>query len=67
MHESFIREEIKNKNRQELPVYYRLNGTICLAYYNYIKEQKSFFREKTFSCIMLKERSVHIDDEIDLN
>jgi len=38
----FIRKEIVNKNRQELPVFYRLNGAICLAYCNYIKEEKSF-------------------------
>lgn len=62
---NFIRQEIMNKNRQELPVYYRLNGAIYLAYYNCIKEQKSFFGEKTFAYIMPKVRSVDIDDEID--
>ena len=62
----FIRQEIMNKNRQELSVFYRLNGAIYLAYWNYIKKQKSFFGEKTFAYIMPKERSVDIDDEIDL-
>ena len=62
----FIRKEIMNKNRQELPVFYRLNGAIYLAYCNYIKKQKSFFGEKTFAYIMPKERSVDIDDKIDL-
>ncbi len=62
----FIRQEIMNKNRQELPVFYRLNGAIYLAYCNYIKKQKSFFGEKTFAYIMPKERSVDIDDKIDL-
>ena len=60
----FVRKEIMNKNRRELPVFYRLNGAIYLAYCNYIKEQKSFFGEKTFAYIMPKERSVDIDDEI---
>lgn len=61
----FIKQEIMNKNRQELPVFYRLNGAIYLAYCNYIKKQKSFFGEKTFAYIMPKSRSVDIDDEID--
>ena len=63
---NFIRKEIMNKNRQKLPVFYRLNGAIYLAYWNYLKQQKSFFGEKTFTYIMPKERSVDIDDEIDL-
>jgi len=61
----FIRKEIMNKNRQELPVYYRLNGAIYSAYCNYIKERKSFFGKETFAYIMPKNRSVDIDNEID--
>ena len=61
----FVRKEIMNKNKQELPVFYRLNGAIYLAYCNYIKERKSFFGEKTFSYIMPRERSIDIDNEID--
>ena len=62
----FIRQEIINRNRQELPIFYRLNGAIYLAYCDYIKEQESFFGEKTFACIMPRERSIDIDKEIDL-
>jgi len=61
----FIRREAMNKNRQELPVFYRLNGAIYLAYCNYIKEQKSFFGKDTFAYIMSQERSIDIDNEID--
>ncbi len=61
----FIRKEIMNKNKQELPVFYKLNGAIYLAYCNYLKEQESFFGEKTFAYIMPKSRSIDIDDEID--
>jgi len=61
----FIRKEIMNKNRQELPVFYRLNGAIYLAYCNYIKERKSFFGEETFAYIMPKNRSVDIDSNLD--
>ena len=61
----FIRPETTNKNRQELPVFYRLNGAIYLAYCNYIKERKSFFGKETFAYIMPKERSTDIDNKID--
>jgi len=61
----FIKQEIMNKNRQELPVFYRLNGAIYLAYCNYMEKHKSFFGEKSFAYIMPRERSVDIDDEID--
>ena len=61
----FIRQEIMNKNRQELPVFYRLNGAIYLAYCNYIKEQKSFFGNETFAYIMPHIRSIDIDSEVD--
>jgi len=62
----FIRKEIMNKNRQELPTFYGLNGAIYLAYWDYIKEQKGFFGKETFAYIMPKERSVDIDSELDL-
>jgi len=62
---NFIRQEIMNKNRQELLKFYRLNGAIYLAYCDYIKEQESFFGENTFAYIIPRERSVDVDDEID--
>jgi len=61
----FIRKEIMNKNRQELPVFYRLNGAIYLAYCKYLQRQKSFFGKNAFAYIMPKSRSIDIDDEID--
>jgi len=61
----FIRKEIKNKNRQELPVFYRVNDAIYLAYWNYLKEQKSFFGNETFVYIMPHIRPIDIDSEVD--
>ena len=61
----FVRQEVLNKNRQELPVFYRLNRAIYLAYCNYIKKCRNFIGKDTFAYIMLKERSIDIDDEID--
>ena len=63
----FIRQEIMNKNRQELSVFYRLNGAIYLAYCNYLKKYRSFIGEKTFAYVMPRERSIDIDNEVDLS
>ncbi len=62
---NFVRSEIMNKNRQELPVFYRLNGAIYLAYWDYLKEQKSFLGKETFAYLMSPERSVDVDSEMD--
>lgn len=61
----FIKPEIMNKNRQELPKFYRLNGAIYIAYCNYLQKRKSFFGKETFAYIMPREKSIDIDDKID--
>lgn len=61
----FLRPEIKNKNRQEFPIFYRLNGAIFLGDIEYVKKQGSFIGNDTFAYIMPKERSIDIDDEFD--
>ncbi|WP_071520486.1 cytidylyltransferase domain-containing protein [Neomoorella thermoacetica] len=65
--ENFIRPEVVNMNRQELPVFYRLNGAIYLGEWNFIKNEKSWYGASTFAYIMPKERSVDIDSEIDFS
>ena len=62
----FIRPEVINNNRQELPKFYRLNGAIYIAYCDYLQKQKSFFGKETFAYIMPKERSIDVDNELDL-
>ena len=61
----FIRPDILNKRRQDLPVFYRLNGAIYLAKTDYLSEQNSFFGPDTFAYKMFKERSVDIDSDLD--
>jgi len=61
----FIRQVVLNRNRQELPKFYRLNGAIYIAYCDYLQKQKSFFGKKTFAYIMSRERSIDIDSEVD--
>ena len=61
----FLRPEILNKRRQDLPVFYRLNGAIYLADTDYLREQNSFLGPDTFAYKMSKERSVDVDSDID--
>jgi N-acylneuraminate cytidylyltransferase/CMP-N,N'-diacetyllegionaminic acid synthase len=61
----FLRPEAANKNRQDLPIFYRLNGAIYLAYYSYLKMQKGFLGDKTYAYIMPRKSSIDIDDEFD--
>lgn len=62
----FLERDVMNKTRQELPVYYRLNGAIYLANKDYLKTQCGFIGEKTYAYIMPRERSIDIDCEIDM-
>ncbi len=62
---NFLRPYAVNKNRQNLPICYRLNGAIYIGYNDYLFKQKNFFGKETFAYIMPKQRSVDIDDEFD--
>ncbi len=61
----FLKPEVINRNRQELPTYYRLNGSIYIASIEHLKRNQSFFGEHTFAYIMPRERSIDIDTIID--
>jgi N-acylneuraminate cytidylyltransferase/CMP-N,N'-diacetyllegionaminic acid synthase len=52
-------------NRQELPAYYRLNGAIYLARWEFIRNRDSWLGPRTYAYIMPRERSIDIDEEID--
>lgn len=61
----FIRRQDRNKVRQELDIFYRINGALYLGFSDYIRQQMGFIGDKTFGYIMPKERSIDIDTEID--
>lgn len=61
----FIKPKFINKNRQELPVFYRINGAVYAAYTDFLKRKKSFFGNRTFAYIMPRSRSVDIDTRED--
>lgn len=62
----FIKSDAMNKNRQELPKYYRLNGAIFMADCGYFRKGRSFYGKNTYAYVMPQERSVDIDGTIDL-
>jgi len=53
------------QNRQNLPVFYRINGAIYIAHVDYLKQNNGFFGKYTFAYIMPPERSVDIDSRFD--
>ena len=61
----FLRPEILNNRRQNLPVFYRLNGAIYLADKDYLHECNGFFGPNTFAYKMSRNRSVDIDSDLD--
>lgn len=62
---NFIKEEVKNLRSQDLPNYYRLNGSIYIARIKYFKEVNNFIANKTKAYIMSQSDSVDIDNEFD--
>lgn len=62
---NFIKPEIMNKNRQEFPSYYRINGAVYVAFVDYFRKNNGFIGNNTFAYVMPKERSVDIDIELD--
>ncbi len=63
--DNFLKDEIKNKNRQELPKYYELNGMIFLAKIEKLLETRDWYMKNSYALIVDKNRSVDIDDIID--
>lgn len=62
----FLRDDIKNKCSQELPVYYRLNGAIYICLSSRLSEEGSFFlSSKSYSYEMAAMSSIDIDNQID--
>lgn len=62
----FIRKEIRTKNRQELPHYYRITGAIRIARWNSLEQYGyDWYEGNTKAYIMDSESSVDIDNEID--
>jgi len=63
---NFLDWPVENPPRQSLPKLFIYNGAFYAANINLFLDQKTFVSEKTKLYEMPKERSVNIDDEIDL-
>lgn len=64
---NFLKPVAVNKNRQELPEYFRINGAIYLAYTSLLRKDKCFITDYTYAYKMPCERSVDIDTEFDFD
>lgn len=63
--ENFIRNDIVKLPRQEIPIYYRINGALYIIKTDYLLNSKDIYSQKSYAYIMPKKRSVDIDDEFD--
>lgn len=61
----FVRSEVKNIGRQELPTYYRINGAIYLTKIDYSVLKFDLCNESGYAYVMPQECSVDIDTELD--
>lgn len=62
--EGFMDSEA-DKPRQELPVYYRLNGALYIVRTQCLAEPMDWYGKKSFAYIMPRERSIDIDTIMD--
>lgn len=65
--ENFIDKKYVGIPRQDIPIYYRVNGAIYFVNIGYLQSMENFdlFREKVYAYKMGKKSSIDIDDEID--
>ncbi len=63
--EQFASLEGQRPNRQELPQYYRLNGSIYVLEIDYLINCRSYYGDRTFAYVMPRQRSVDIDTLLD--
>lgn len=62
---NFIRKNMRDKPRQMMDTYYRINGAIYIANVNYYQKYGNLYREKCYAYIMEREKSIDIDSEFD--
>jgi CMP-N-acetylneuraminic acid synthetase len=61
----FIRPEAENKNRQELPTYYRINGGVYAVCTEMMLRTNRLYSQKSYAYLMDAESSVDIDTPLD--
>lgn len=63
--EHFENPALSDIPRQQLPVYYRMNGAIYIVKTEFLFSGKPMYSERSYAYIMDKKHSVDIDDELD--
>lgn len=63
--ENFIRKDIYLKPRQQLPIYYRINGALYIIKVKNACDIFDLYDERGFAYVMDREKSVDIDTEFD--
>lgn len=63
----FVQSEIAAKTRQELPIYYRINGAIYAVSTTYFLKTQNIYDGNSFAYVMPKERSIDIDTQFDFS
>lgn len=62
----FLKDEVLNKQSQDLEKFYRLNGAIYLCNTEKLLKENSFFlKDNIFAYVMDKKSSIDIDEQID--
>lgn len=63
----FLKQEILTKTRQELPIYYRINGAVYVVKTEYFARSQNIYDCNSFAYIMPRENSVDIDTSLDFS
>ena len=61
MRRYFISEYFKTKNRQELPVYHQLSGSIFAIYWDYFREHQTFLTPRTYAFMTTARKGIDIN------
>lgn len=63
---NFMPNDIKWKNRQELPTYYRISGSVCVADWDHFLAERSFLTAATYAFPTEAAAGIDVDTELDL-
>lgn len=61
----FVPESMKLKNRQELPTYFQLSGSVCLSEWDWFRAEKSFLTSRTYAYVTTARKGLDIDTMAD--
>ena len=62
---NFVSPKYREKNRQDFPKTYRINGGIYVGKWDVFYHKKDYYEQDTYAYIMPKERSIDIDSDLD--